>query len=211
MADMTIEYTNLENLRRQASELASAVQALATLFEEGATRLSREDQVARLRAVRSAVVHKVEQARAQEMAASTGHGLASAVGSLVRLGAGLITMTSENRTMQAISQQLLARSTGKEPPFGTILIGIGSGGVPEDVDVINISSLARESKRDERDVTDRLLADGNILFTAKAFSSLIDRLADRILRGGLSLPVPVERVREIRVAPLLLLSSNNEG
>jgi hypothetical protein len=198
MADMTIEYSNLEDLKRRACELSSAVQALATLFEAGATRLSREDQVARLRAVHSAVVEKVERERAQEMAAST-------VGSLFRLGAMLL----ENRTMQAISRQLLARPVGKEPSFGTILINIGSGGVPEDVEVINISGLARESKRDERDVTDRLLADGHLLFTVNAFSSLIDRLADGILRGGLSLPVPCERVREIRGTPLLLLSSKN--
>ena len=211
MADMTIKYTNLEDLRRRASELASAVQALATLFEEGAIRLSREDQVARLKTLRSAVVQKVERARSQEMSANTGHNMASTVGSLFRLGAGLITMTSENKTMQAISQQLLAGPTRKEPPFGTILISVGSGGVPEDVDVINISSLARESKRDEHDITDRLLADGNLLFTANAFSSLIDRLADGILKGGLSLPIPVKRVREIQGTPLLLLSSKNEG
>ena len=208
---MTIEYTNLEDLRRRASELASAVQALTTLFEEGATRLSREDQVARLKAVHSDVVEKVERARAQEMAASTGNSMASTVGSLFRLGAGVITMTSENRTMQAISQQLLARSTTKKPPFGTILINVGPGGMPEDVDVINISSLARESKKDEREVTDRLLTDGNLLFTASAFSSLVERLADGILRGEMTLPVPVERVRKIQGTPPLLLSSKNEG
>ena len=208
---MIIKYTNLEDLRRQASELASAVQALATLFEEGAIRLSREDQVARLKTLRSGVLQKVERVRSQEMAANTGHNMASAVGSLFRLGAGLITSTSENRTMQAISQQLLAGPTAEEPPFGTILISVGPGGVPGDVDVINISSLARESKRDEHDITDKLLADGNLLFTAKAFFSLIDRLTDGILKGGLSLPIPVKRVREIQGMPLLLLGSKSEG
>jgi len=211
MADMTIEDRNLKDLCRQANELASAVQALATLFEEGATRLSREDQVARLRAMHSAVMQKVERARAQEMAASTGNSMASTVVSLFRLGAGLITMPSENKTMQAISQQLLAGPSAKEPPFGTIRISVGPGGVPGDVEVINISSLARESKRDERDITDRLLADGNLQFTANAFSSLIDRLNDGILKGGLSLPIPVKRVRAIQGMPLLLLGSKNEG
>ncbi len=208
---MTTKDPNLEDLRRRASELVSAVQALATLFEEGAILLSRGDQVARLKALRTVVLKRVERARSGEMAASTGHSLASAADSLFRLGAGLITMTQENRTMQAISHQLLARPTGKEPPFGTVLIRVGHGGVPEDVDVINISSLARESKRDEREVMDRLLVDGNLLFTANAFSSLIDRLADGILKGGLSLPVSSKKASQIQRPPLLLLSPKKEG
>ena len=211
MADMIIKYTNMEDLRRQASELASAVQALATLFEKGAIRLSRDDQVAHLKTLHSIVLQKEEWARSQEMSANTGYNMASAVGSLFRLGAGLITSTSENRTIQAISQQLLAGPTREEPPFGTVLIRVGPRGVPRDVDVINISSLARESKRDEHGIADKLLADGNLLFTAKAFSSLIDRLADGIIKGGLSLPIPVKRVREIQGTPLLLLSSKSEG
>ena len=208
---MTIKYTDLEDLRRQANELASAVQALATLFEEGAIRLSREDQVARLKTLRAGVLQKVERIRSQETAANTGHSMASTAGSLFRFGAGLITSASENKTVQAISQQLLAGPTAKEPPFGTIRISVGPGGVPGDVDVINISSLARESKRDEHYITDRLLADGNLLFTARAFFSLIDRLNDGILKGGLSLPIPVKRVRAIQGMPLLLLGSKNEG
>ena len=145
------------------------------------------------------------------MAADTGHNIASAVGSLFRLGAGLMTSTSENRTMRAISQQLLTGPTAQEPTFGTILISIGPVGVPEDVEVINISSLARESKRDEHYITDRLLADGNLLFTTRAFFSLINRLTDEILKGRLSLPIPVKRVREIQGMPLLLLGSKSEG
>ena len=208
---MTIKYTSLEDLKRRASELVSAVQTLATLFEEGAARLSREDQVARLKILRAAILQKVERAKAQETAANTGHSMASTVSSLFRFGGGLITLTSEDTTMQAISQHLLARPARKEPSFGTILISVGSGGVPEDVEVINISRLTRESKRDECDVTNGLLADGHLLFTANAFSSLIDRLADEILKGGLSLPVPAERIRKIQKTPLLLLSSKNES
>ena len=211
MADMTIKYTSLEDLKRRASELVSAVQTLAILFEEGATRLSREDQVARLKILHAAILQKVERARAQETAANTGHSMASTVSSLFRFGGGLITLTSEDTTMQAISQHLLARPARKEPSFGTILISIGSGGVPEDVEAINISRLARESKRDERDVTNGLLADGRLLFTINTFSSLIDRLAGEILGGELNLPVPIKRVLRIQGTRPLLLSSKNDG
>jgi len=148
----------------------------------------------------------MERARGEEMAASYGHSKARAMSSLFRLGAGLITMTSENRTMRAISRQLLAGSSGGEPHYGTVLVRIGPKGLPEDVEVVSISSLARESKRDESEVMDRLLARGNLLFGEETFSRLIDRLAGEILKGGLNLPVSMERLSQLQEWRVLRLN-----
>lgn len=208
---MTIRDTGLEDLWQRSSELALAAESLAALFEEGAIRLSRKDQVARLKALRSGILERLERAKGRETAAGTGHSLASTVDSLFRLGAGLITMTQENATMQAISRQLLARPTGNEPTFGTVLICVGPGGIPEHVDVVSISRVARESKRDEREVMDTLRAGGNLLFTAEAFSYLIDTLSDGILKGVLILPVSSEKVSQIQGPSLLLLSRKKKG
>lgn len=210
MANITVEDTNLKDLRQRASELASAVESLATLFEDESTRLGRKDEVARLDALRSAVLQQVERARGEEMAASYGHNKARAVTSFFRLGAGLITMTSENRTTRAISRQLLAWSSGREPHYGTVLIRIGPKGLPEDVEVLSISSLARESKRDEPEIMDRLLARGNLLFGEETFSHLVDRLAGEILKGGLSLPVSIERLSQLQEWRVLRLNPENK-
>jgi hypothetical protein len=210
MADIAIERTNLEDLRRRASELASAVDSITILFDEEAIRLRRRDQVARLNALRFAVLERVEGAKIEERAASSGHSQATLVVSLFRLGAGVITMASENRTMRAISRQLLAGSGGREPPFGTVLIRVGSGGIPGDVDVVNISSLARESNRGEREVMDRLMGGGNLLFGDEAFSLLVDRLAAEILRGALGLPVSTEKLSQLQEWRVLRLTPENK-
>ena len=198
MADIVIQDTYLADLLRRASELASAVDSLANIFEERAALSNRQNQVARLKEFHSIISQRMERAREVEMAASAGHGLASAVGEMLRLGAGLITMTSEDETMQTVSRHLLTASSTEEAPYGTVLVQVVLGGVPEGVDIVNISCLARESKRDEREVVRALLASGNLLFTGEAFSRFIDGLADRILRGELSLPISTERISELQ-------------
>ena len=112
--------------------------------------------------------------------------------------------------MRAISRQLLAGHSGRKPPFGTVLVHIGPRGLPEDVEVVSISSLARESKRDESEIMNGLLTRGNLLFGDEAFSRLIDKIACEILKGGLSLPVSAVRLSELQERHLLRLTSKNK-
>jgi len=211
MATITGKDTNLKNLRQRASELASGAESLVALFEQEEIHSGRRDEVARLKALRSAVLQRIDQARDEEAAASYGHSKAEVVSSLFRLGAGLITMTSKNRTMRAISRQLLAGSSGREPPYGTVIVRIGPKGLPEDIEVVSISSLARESKRNESEIMDRLLARGNLLFGEETFSRLIDRLAGEILGGRLSLPVFADRLSQLQQWSLLGLNPKSKG
>lgn len=210
MANITLEGSNLENLQRRAGELASGVESLAALFEQEATRLKRSDQVARLNTLRSSILQKVERARDDEMAASIGYNKARAISFLFRLGAGLVTMMSGNRTMRAISRELLAGSNDREPHYGTILVRIGPGGVPEDVDVVCISRLARETNWEEFGVMNELQKHGCLLFGEKAFSLLIDTLSDEIFKGQLNLPLSPERICQIQVSHPLRLNPQNK-
>ena len=164
----------------------------------------------RLRALCSAVLQGVESAKSLERAASYGHTEAKMVSSLFQVGAGLIMMMSENRMIQAISHELLAGPRGKEPNFGTVLICIGPEGLPEDVEVISISSLARESKLDESEVINRLLVSGNLLFGEESFSHLIDRVSGEILNGKLSLPVTAKRISRLQGWRALRLNPKNK-
>jgi hypothetical protein len=210
MADITVEDANLQDLRRRASELASGVESLAALFEQDAIRLRRRDEIERLNALRSSILQQVERATGEEMAARSGYNKARTVSSLFRLGAGLVTMTSENRTMRAISRELLAGSNDREPHYGTVLVRIGPGGVPEDVDVVCISCLARETNREEFGVMNELQKHGCLLFGEKAFSLLIDTLSDEILKGQLNLPLSPERIGQIQVSHPLRLNPQNK-
>ncbi len=211
MADIIVRGTPLGDLKDRARELAAAVESLATLFEREATRLQREDEVFRLGTLRSAILQSVDSASTVERAASNGHRQAALSASLVRVGLGLVTRALENPRMQAMSRQLLAGPTRKEPTFGTVLVRIGPVGVPQDMGVVSISELARESRKDEREVTSGLIAQGNRLFSGKDFSSLIDILTEQILKCELSLPISTQRLYKLAEQYRLRLSLKSES
>jgi hypothetical protein len=70
--------------------------------------------------------------------------------------------------------------------------------MPEDVQVVSISRLARASKREESEVINELQGRGCLLFSEKAFSLFIDKLAPDVQEGRLDLPVFREKLMEIR-------------
>jgi hypothetical protein len=211
MAYLTTQSAELEDLRRLASELIPAVDSIATLLEEEATRLRRRDQMARLNSLRSAVLEGVEHAKSEERIARSAHSQVSTITSSFRLGAGLVMMTSKNKTARAISRELLAGPGGGEPTFGTVLVCVGPKGIPEDVDVVSISRLGRESSLCESEVMDGLLRSGNLLLGIEAFSLLIGRLAAEIMRGMLCLPVPTGKLTQLQEPIVLRLTSKNTG
>jgi hypothetical protein len=212
MANITISDTTLEHLKCRASELAVAVDSLATIFEEGAICLKRKEETARLKGLCSSILERVKREREMEMAAEMGGTMADGLFSVVRLVAGLVTSTFEDSTMQAISRELLAQPGRRETHFRIVLVRVGPGGVPDDVDIVNISELARQSERGEQAVIDGLLAQGNLLLGERAFSRLMDRLADGILKGELGLPLVPQRFLELQEhRPLQLSSMKNDG
>jgi hypothetical protein len=73
--------------------------------------------------------------------------------------------------------------------FGTVLVCIGPDGVPDDIRVVNISQIVRETRRDEKAVISSLEIEGDVLMRSDVFSSLMDTLIDRIITRKLILPI----------------------
>ena len=210
MADTIIGDAQLEKLRQKVNELASATGTLAALFENEASGLKRKDEVAQLNALRSAILKLVRSAKDSEMAARSGYSQARLIGSLVGLGiGGPIALTSQDKGLRAVARSLMAGTGEKDRPFGTVLVCIGPKGLPEGVDVVSVSRLARESKRDEFGVMEELREHGYILLGEEAFSLFIDRLADEIIKGNVDLPVSQERLSKIQVFRPLRLNPPN--
>jgi hypothetical protein len=86
---------------------------------------------------------------------------------------------------------------GHKKPFGTVMVCVGSKGLPDNIGVISISQLARESNRPQPEIMNKLQDDGYLLFTEEAFSFLIDRLISDIRDGKLHLPLSREKLVEI--------------
>jgi len=199
MAGITAGSAYLQNLWRQARRLTSMAISLTTLFSEEANRLSLKDEVSRLKALRLSIRHHLDRVKRSENAASHSHTQADLLSSLGGLALGsTIKMVSKNKGLSAFANYLLVSPIKKERPFGTVLVCIGPKGLPDGVEVVSISWLARESQRQESEVVNELQQRGCLLFSEEAFSLLIDRLIDGVLEGRLVLPVSIEKLSEIK-------------
>lgn len=198
MESLKSYHDHLEDLKHQARKLASIGLTLNTLFTEEAKQLSRKDEASRLRTLYRAVVEQLEQVKRDEGSASYGHSKARLVTSLGGLIAGVaIKMTSKDKQLSAFSDHLLNNLGGKRQPFGTVLVFIGPKGMPDDVEVVSISRLARELNREESDVTNELQKHGFLLLGEKAFSLFIERLIDGVLEGQILLPISMAEIKAL--------------
>ncbi len=198
MESLTSHSACLRNLQRQARELTSDSLSLADLFAEEASRLNRQDEASRLKALYSSIRQQLDEAKSLDIAASYGHSKAKLITSLAGLAVGVgIRMASEDKRALAFSDHLLRNLGGKERPFGTVLVSVGLKGLPDDVQVVSVSELARRSNRQESQVISELRERGYLLFSEEAFSRLIDRLTTDVQEGRLLPPVPTEKLAEI--------------
>lgn len=200
-------HDHLGNLQHQARKLTSAGLSLTPLFAEEAKRLSREDEASRLRVLYRAVVEQLKRVKRNEGSESYAQSQINLEVSVIALAmsAGRAIISKNNR-LSRISDSL--KSAGiKKLPFGNVLVCIGSKGLPDDVGVVSISRLARESNREESEVINELRERDCLLFSEKAFSILIDKLINNVQEGQLLLPVPTEKLAEIRTTSWVKLET----
>jgi hypothetical protein len=200
MADMNALHDQLKNLRDRAVELASTVLSLGTVLTEEANQLSREDEVSRLKVVYSSTRQQLDIAKRSEDSARYGHSKANLIFSLARLGLSATAMVSKNKQLSTISRHLVENPISKERPFGNVLVYIGPDGLPNDVEVVSVSRLARESNRPESEVINKLRARGCLLFSKEEFSLLVDKLVIGVREGRLHLPISKENLSEITLS-----------
>ena len=201
MESLTSHCAFLRNLQGQVKKLAADSLSLADLLTQEANRLNRQDHTSRLKVLQSSIRQQLEQARSLEIAASYSHTKSKLVTSSIGLAVGgIIQLVSEDKRALAFSNHLLKNLGGKERPFGTVFVSIGPKGLPDDVQVVSVSKLARESNREESEVISELQERGHLLLSDEVFSRLIDRLIADVLAGRLLLPVPIEKLTEIPTA-----------
>jgi len=150
----------------------------------------------RLHVLKARVLHKAGNIwKAEEIAsyASTKVGLGFSAGKLT-LGA-LMAAVSDNRIVRSLGKQMIQSDVPSDKPFGTVVVAIGHEGLPDDVEVVPLSRLARESDRSESDVGAEMQAGGSILMTHDDFCQLLGKLEKKVLDGILTLPVSLEQLR----------------
>jgi len=171
MESLNSLHTHLKNLHHQARRLTSTGLSLIALFAREANRLNREDEASRLKALHSFIRQQLNLVRRSEDVASQGHtkaGLISSLGGLA-LG-GIVKRVSNNKRLSSFADYLFEMPTSEERPFGTVLVCIDAMGLPDDIRVVCISQLARESNQFESKVIKELQECGCLLFDEKALS-----------------------------------------
>jgi len=212
MEGLTPNSAYLKNLRYQVRKLTTASLSLTNLFAEEAVRLNWRDEASRLKALHSSIRQQLDRVKSNEDAASYGHSKAKLIISLGGLAMGRISkVVSKNEQLLAFSDDLLNSLADKQRPFGTVLICVGPKGMPDDVQVVSISRLARESNREEPEVINELRIRGCLLFSEQAFSRLIDKLTRDVREGRLFLPISTEKLTGTRTSSCLRLQVKKSG
>lgn len=202
--------TYLKDLLSRGRRLNSSAFSLSAMLVEEADRLSRWDEASRLKALCFSIRRQLDQVRSSENAASCGYSQAELTVSLGRLAVGgIIKAVSSNRQLSALADRLLESRTNKERPFGLVLVCIGPRGLPEDVEVIPISRLARELDCEESKVIHAQRQRGYLLITEEAFLLLIYRLVADVEEGRLRLPISQAKLSEITASGQLRLEAKN--
>ena len=188
----------IKELRCRVEEETAVISELAAVLEDSATQMRRHDQAAVVHSLRDRVMSEVGAMRGTEATAASGHGgiaIAVGLGSLA-LG-GLVSAASGHSGPKRIGARVSRDILSKKVPFGSVEVTIGKQGIPEGVEVISVSRLARESGRSESEVRSTLRKDGYSVMVPEAFTRSLDTLERRILDGFVSLPVHIQELHKM--------------
>jgi len=195
MATLKISHSYLEDLRSEGKALIEGASGLNRLFHKEEASLKREDGASTLRAAYRTIVEQLQELKHSETLASYGHSQANLA--LFPVGLALTAMFSKNDLPSAIADYLCRAPGNRHRPFGTVMVCIGSKGLPDDAKGVSISQLARDSNRLEPEIVKDLRKNGYLVFTEETFSHLIDRLVADVRAGKLHLPISRDKLAEI--------------
>lgn len=170
-----------------------AGEELASALASTATNLTRRDQAECVRNLKSRVLAEVEYLVDMESSDKLAFSKGKLVSAPLSFAAGgFIGMLLHHKNPADKALKAAGETISKKLPFGTVVIAIGKGGIPEDVKVVPISALARESKTTEAEVRTTVIGRGYFLITPEAFATTIDKIEKLVLDGALSLPLPAK-------------------
>jgi hypothetical protein len=190
MEDMSACQQLLGALHRRVREQNDAVAILGQVFVQEAERLRRHDEAYCLDELGRRVTQEAKELRRMEGSASYGFAKTkrdTAVANFI-LGSLIAAFVGTKQHPLLVGAKLAASERLRSAPFGNLVVAIGPGGIPDDVHVIPLSRLAREQGRAESQVLAALKDSGYQLMTPEVFSTVIDELKEKVLKGVLALP-----------------------
>ena len=182
-------------MRSELEQQTITVEQLAIAFAGSDIQLIRHDQVACLRILKSKIMEEVQSIKRNESASQSSANTGALLSSGTALIFGSLFMAKMGRKNALdIGSRMAELSLTKNIPFGTVVIAIGKGGLPEDLKIINVSRFARESNKTEPEVETSWSHDGYLLMAPQVFTQALDKVEREILDGSLSLPIKISEI-----------------
>ena len=183
----------LEVLRHRVTAQEDTLASLEETFAQEAEHLHRYDQAQRLDALEERIAREVNDIRRMETAAAYAFEKWTLSSGLAKLALGsLVAAVRHSREHPlSVGARLAQGDFERTAPFGTVLVAVRPGGVPDDVKVVALSQQARELERTESEVVAALKARGYHTMTPESFFTALNELRRKVLNGDLALPVAV--------------------
>jgi len=196
METIKVYRQRVENLLQRAREQREALKLLNDSLVRESKRLYRYDQSIRLRYLKIYIIRKVNNARGDEIRASSVFPVDDLLTFTMRfaLGEGIKAMTKQEGKDSFLTR-LINNEQPKQRPFGKVMVEISPNGLPDGVEVVTVSRLARWHNISESEVEKELQAKGYILMTLDDFCNLVGSLEQKVLDGTVSLPINPEWIR----------------
>lgn len=185
----------LKELQHQLRRRNSAVEDMVPLLNQFASHLLRRDQAASLDNLSARIIKEVEEAlMAENMARSNFNKQKLIAGGIGFAATTLIAASLGKEDALSRGGKSFISAINRAASFGTVLVSIGKGGLPEDVRVLPVSNLARQFNKTELEINKAIREHGHLLMTVDTFSSLTQVAKKGILNGSISLPLTSEKI-----------------
>ena len=169
---------------KEIKELNDAITELDSLITKEAEFVQRLDRVAKIDTLKSRIAAEIKRVQEEEDKSernfNTGKLYSSVAG--FALGSILGAMSKQGKPFLS-GAKLLSTELGKEADFGTVLIATGENSKLEDIEVVSISSLAREYKKTESSILSIIKGNGYLLLIPEELWKLLHRLKEDIMEG----------------------------
>lgn len=169
---------------KEITQLNDALIELDSLIDKEAEYIQRQERIANINALKSILVNEVQRIQDEEYNSKRNFNTSKVFNSIVGFASGsIVGAMSKHGNPFLLGAESFLKHLDKKADFGNVMIAINikESGKLEDIEVIAVSRLARESKTTEQDIISSIKREGYLLLTPEEFWQSLDRLKEEIM------------------------------
>ena len=199
-----VSYIQLaDSLRSRIVAEAKALSDIADVLAEEAEKCRRADQARCIDALQNHVLWQVRQLQRAEESARMDFNIARPGRSIAKaIGTGLGAWLSHDMDPFCRGMEVLKKELDKTLPFGNVVVMVGPGKIPQRLEVISLSRMAREGGKSESEIMADLEAKGCRLGKPEIFLTALDKRREDVLSGAVALSLTEGQIRACLAAEI---------